>query len=184
MRARLSLELKVAVLSALAFLLMFVPAIPLFPPAPFLTYEPSEIPALVGGLLLGPSAGLAVIVVKSLLMFVYRCDPLNVLGTVMNAAAGVSLVGVASWYLRRYPRQAIQGVSLAAVAMTLVMAGVNYLVFDLFMELLGVQATFTASQYVVTFCVPFNMLKGLLSGALGYVIYQRISAKITGADAS
>ena len=180
MRSRLAWKLKVAVLSALAFLLMFVPAVPIFPPAPFLTYEPSEIPALVGGLLLGPSAGMAVIAVKSLLMLIYRCDPLSILGTAMNALAGVSLVGVASWRLRKNPRGVIRGIAMAVLVMTAVMVVANYFVFELFMKLLGVSSSLSSAQYVVAFCAPFNVMKGVLSGTLGYVIFKRLSPEVDG----
>lgn len=173
----LALQVKVAVLSALSFLLMLVPPIPLFPPAPFLKYEPSDIPALVGGLLFGPRAGIAVIAVKSLLMIIYRFDPINVVGTGMDALAAVLLVGFATWFAEKYPRRMVQGLIISVVGMIVLMMLPNFLIFDAFMKLLGGGSTITATNYVFLCCTPFNAIKGTLTAVVGYAIYKRVAAR-------
>src|SRR4030042_629409 len=54
---------RVGVLSAVAFLLMLLEFnFPFFPA--FLQYDPSEVPALIGGFAMGPAAGFAVVAGK------------------------------------------------------------------------------------------------------------------------
>ena len=57
---------KVGVLSAIAYVLMFIAApLPIFPS--FLKIDVSDIPAIFGGMSLGPMAGLAIVIVKNFL---------------------------------------------------------------------------------------------------------------------
>ena len=57
---------KIGVLSAIAYVLMFISLpLPIFPS--FLKIDLSDIPAIFGGMSLGPIAGLAIVIVKNLL---------------------------------------------------------------------------------------------------------------------
>ncbi len=178
MRGRLSVLVKIAVLSALSFMVLFLPHIPIFPPAPFLTYDASEIPALIGGFALGPVAGMAIVVVKNVLVILHRFDPLHLVGVPMNALAGCALVGVSSWYYWRKKtiRTAAAGLALGTLAMTAVMIPANYFIFDISMGIMHISPSFSATFYVFAFNVPFNLLKGALSSFLAFVIYKRVSA--------
>ena len=51
---------KLALLSALSILLMLTIRFPIIPSAPFLEYEPGDVPALIGAFLYGPGAGLLI----------------------------------------------------------------------------------------------------------------------------
>lgn len=178
MRGRLSNQVKIAVLAGLSFMLLFLPHIPIFPPAPFLTYDLSDIPALIGGFALGPLSGIAVVIVKNLLVLIHRFDPLHIIGLPLNAVAGCALVGVSSWYYWRNKslRAAVAGLFLGTAAMAAVMIPANYLIFDTFMKIMHLTPSFSATFYVFAFAVPFNLLKGLLSSVLAFLIYKRVSA--------
>ena len=57
---------KIGVLSAIAYVLMFISVpLPIFPG--FLKIDISDIPAIFGGMSLGPTAGLIIVIVKNLL---------------------------------------------------------------------------------------------------------------------
>ena len=57
---------KVGILSAIAYVLMFISVpLPIFPS--FLKIDLSDIPAIFGGMSLGPMAGLAIVIIKNFL---------------------------------------------------------------------------------------------------------------------
>ena len=178
MRSSLIKQVKIAVLSGMAFMIMLLPHVPIFPPAPFLTYDASEVPALLGGFALGPWAGMAIVIVKNLLILLYRFGPAHLVGIPMNTLAGCALVGVsASFYWRgKSMRTAAIGLLLGTLAMAAVMIPANYLIFDTIMGIMNLTPSFSVSFYVLALCTPFNLIKGLLSSLLAFLIYKRVSA--------
>ena len=57
---------KVGILSAIAYVLMFISVpLPIFPS--FLKIDLSDIPAIFGGMSLGPIAGIAIVIIKNFL---------------------------------------------------------------------------------------------------------------------
>ena len=76
-----------ALFCALAFVLTFV-EIPIFPPAPWLMYDPSGIVAFVAALAFGPSTGAIVVILPWVLKTLFTFD---VWGHVMAIVAGVAL---------------------------------------------------------------------------------------------
>ena len=51
---------QMAVLSAMSVLLVYLVHFPIFPAAPFLEYDPADIPILIGTFLFGPLGGLII----------------------------------------------------------------------------------------------------------------------------
>ena len=168
---------KIALLSSLSTLLMLALQVPLFPSAPFLTYDLSEVPALVAGFALGPLPGLAVVVVKNLLFVVQRPQLAELVGIPLNTVAGSILVGVSSaFYWRRKTRtRALAGLVLGALAMAALMIPVNLLVWPFFTWLLTGQDMPVVTSFVVATVTPFNLLKGALTGTLTFLVYKRFS---------
>ncbi|MEG0513940.1 MAG: ECF transporter S component, partial [Clostridia bacterium] len=91
---------KVGLLSAVAFLLMFIemPIPGLFPD--FLKIDISDIPALIAGLALGPVAGICVEVVKNFLHTIVATTTGGV-GELANIIVGSAFVVSTSFIYRR-----------------------------------------------------------------------------------
>ena len=66
-RARTLKVTTLGMLAAVAIVLVAVIHLPILPAAPFLEYDPADIPILIGTFLYGPWTGLALTVVVSLL---------------------------------------------------------------------------------------------------------------------
>jgi len=174
----LAIWVKISLLSSLSTVLMLAVQVPLFPSAPFLTYDLSEVPALVAGFALGPVPGMAVVVLKNLLFLVQRPQPSELVGIPMNLAAGMTMVGVSSgFYWKRKTRlRAMLGLALGAVTMAAVMVPVNLMALPLFAWLFGGVAKSDLVAFVLVIVTPFNLVKGALSGVLTFLVYKRISA--------
>ncbi len=174
----LAIWVKISLLSSLSTVLMLAVQVPLFPSAPFLTYDLSEVPALVAGFALGPVPGMAVVVLKNLLFLVQRPQPSELVGIPMNLAAGMTMVGVSSgFYWKRKTRlRAMLGLALGAVTMAAVMVPINLMALPLFAWLFGGVAKSDLVAFVLVIVTPFNLVKGALSGVLTFLVYKRISA--------
>ena len=86
-----------ALFCALSLITSFI-EIPIFPPAPWLEYDPSCVVALVAGLAFGPATGTIVVVLSWLVHLVFQFSPWGVL---MAIAANVSLVVPCSLIARK-----------------------------------------------------------------------------------
>ena len=72
-----------ALFCALSLILSFV-EVPIFPPAPWLMYDPSCVAALVAGLAFGPVTGALVVVLSWLLHLIFQFSPWGVLMAVIG----------------------------------------------------------------------------------------------------
>lgn len=175
---KLSSLLKVALLSSLATVLMNIQIATFFP---YLKYDPSELPALIGGFSLGPWAGLAIVVLKNLIFLGTHFSPQEMFGVSFNTIAGIAYVGTASgiYQLRKSKRMGKVSLVLGVIAMTLVMIPTQLVLFPVFQSwFLPDQAKLaqeTLIRMILLTFVPFNLLKGSITGLLTYFSYKRFS---------
>ncbi len=162
---------RIGMLGAVGFALMFTEfAIPGFPT--FLQYDPGDVPALIGGFAMGPVAGAAVALVKGLLFLISGKDEAGWLGTAANLACSLSLVVAAAVvYARvRTRKGALLGLGLGVVSMVAVMSVLNYLVF---LPAYGLPPA--AVPDAVRMTMGFNLVKGVLTATLTFIVYKRVS---------
>lgn len=172
--------LRLALLSAMAFVLMLfeVQLTPVFPFLPgFLKYDAGELPVLIAGSAFGPWPGVMVEVLKNLLFLASGKSSAGLVGVSANLLAGIALVVPQGYLYRRLQGHLTPAgrlaVSLAGgvVATTVVMGVANYYVF---LPLWGIPAAQTGSM-TMSAIVPFNLIKGVLTGILAMVIYPRVA---------
>jgi riboflavin transporter FmnP len=163
---------QVAVLGAFAFVLMYLEVpLPTFPV--FLKYEPGDVPALIAAFALGPVSGIAVEVIKAVLIDMFRSGGVGgPFGIFMNLLAGVSLVAVAgSYYKVEHTKVgAVRSLIFGVGAMTVVMIIANILLTPIFY---GIPRG-TVVGLVLPALLPFNLIKGLITSALTYLVYKRV----------
>ncbi len=181
---------KTAVLSVIAFLIMFIEfPLAIFPQ--FLKIDLSDIPALIGAFALGPMAGVVIELVKNILHGVIKGSSTMGVGELANFVVGSAFVYAAGivYYKNKTFKSALIGMGLGIVTMTIVAAIANYFVLipfyaklfnmpiDAFVSMAG-----EVNKYVVDFktfiilsIVPFNLIKGVIVVAITMVLYKRIS---------
>jgi riboflavin transporter FmnP len=179
---------KVSLLSAMAFLLMFFEfPLPLFPD--FLKVDLSDIPALLGALSMGPLAGVAIELVKNVLhLFISKTVGV---GELANFIVGATFVFTAGLIYRRSRtrKTALIGLAVGVVAMGIAASLANYYVLlPLYETVLHfpisaiVAATSKVNGAVVninTFIVysilPFNIIKGVIASIITFLMYKKVS---------
>ena len=185
-----------AMLSAVAFVLMFLDfSLPMFIPS-FVKMDFSDLPALLGSFALGPVYGIVISLVKNLLHLIIPGTSTAGVGEVCNFLLGAIFAYVAGFiYQRNKTRKtAILGAVAGAVAMAILSVPVNYFItypayvkfYNLPLEaILGMyQALLPAAdsliKCLIIFNMPFTLVKGLLDTVLCMLIYKSLSPILHG----
>lgn len=183
---------KISMLTAMAFVLMlFEFPIPGFPP--FLELDFSDLPALIGGLALGPVAGVIVEGGKILLNLAFNGTITAGIGELANFLIGGTFVFVASFIYHRNKtkKSAIIGLILGTLAMTIVGAVFNYyILLPFYAKIMGGMGSVvgfaakgnsnisSALGIVVLGITPFNIIKGSMVSLVTFASYKKISPLI------
>jgi len=159
-------------LAGLSLVVSLLIHFPIIPQAPFLLYDPGDIPLLVAGFKFGPGLGLLLTGVVSLLFALITGEggPWGVLMHFLATGSYVVLAGFI-YQRRRTKNGAITSLIVAPIFMTAIMVGANLLVTPLYM---GVGREVVEGMLLPAI-VPFNLLKGVINGAVTLLIYKRIS---------
>lgn len=161
-----------AVLSALSIVLMLIIRVPIIPAAPYLIYEPADVPIFIGTFLFGPLAGLAMTVVVSAIQAT-MLSPDGWVGFVMHVAATGTFVVTAGLIYKKVHK--LKGAIIALVAgtlaMTLIMIPVNMIIQPL---VYGYPLE-AVKSLIVPVLIPFNLIKAGVNSVITLIIYKSIS---------
>ncbi len=184
---------KIAMLTAVSFILyMYVKfPLPLFPA--FLDIQFSELPALLAGFSLGPVSGCLVIVLKCLLKLPFSSTSYS--GELTDILLGIAFVLPASLIYRhkKSRKNAIIGLAVGSILLTFCSVLVNYFIsvplyLELFFKgnwapLLGTIRPMFPNVTVDNFytcylfgaIVPFNLIRCLFVSLLTFITYKGLS---------
>ena len=179
---------KIAILSAIGYILMFisVPLPMLFPD--FLKIDISDLTALLGGVALGPLAGVTIAFLKNLLQFVTGMSTTGGVGEFANFLIGGSFVFTVSYiyYKKRELSGVIIGLLAGMVVMTIVGCVSNYFIILPFYQTIGwpidavvamgaaINPTIDSKMsFVIWMIAPFNILKSGLMSLLTLPMYKK-----------
>ncbi|MEG1312634.1 MAG: ECF transporter S component [Romboutsia sp.] len=180
-RTDLSIFIKIALLSAIAFILMYIdfPVIPMFP---WLKIDLSEVPVLMGAFAFGPMVGVVIEFMKVLLIIVLKGTHTAFVGEAANFIVGISMVVPASMVYRKSKtkKNAVIGMILGILVMQVVgiIANVYLLLPAYGMQMNPAELT----QYVTIGLLPFNGIKGILISLATYMLYKKLSVSIFKAE--
>lgn len=185
----LNKQIKISLLSVMAFLLMFIEvSIPVFPQ--FLKMDISDLPALIGTFALGPLSGVLIEFFKNLLHGLFVGKTVFV-GEFANFSVG-SLIVLTSgiiYKLNKTKKNAVLGLITGTLVMSLGAGLLNYFVLlplyeavlnipiDAIVEMSGkINHKITdLNTLVVWAIVPFNILKGFILSAITLSLYKKVS---------
>ena len=185
-----------AMLSAVAFVLMFIEfPIPMLIPS-FIKMDISDLPALLGTFALGPVYGVVIELVKNVLHILLKGTSSAGVGELCNFVLGASFAFTAGAIYQR--NKSCKGAIIASLAGAAVMAllcvPMNYFVvypayvvlYGMPMEaIIGMYQAILPGNYGLLFCLtvfnlPFTLCKGLLDALLCWFIYKPLSPVLHG----
>ncbi|HHW98262.1 MAG TPA: ECF transporter S component [Firmicutes bacterium] len=166
----------ISLLAAMSFVLMYVVQIPLLPVAPFLKWDPSDLPNVLGGLVLGPGAAFLIALIKCLLFLLLKGSE-GPIGAFMAFASSVALAVPCCIIYRRWSSHFgfLFSLLISTAVLTLTMGLVNYY------WALGVWGIPAEQRLPLlqTAILPFNVLRGVISSALIYPVYLALRQPLT-----
>ena len=185
-----------AMLSAVAFILMFIEfPIPMLIPA-FIKMDFSDLPALLGAFALGPVYGVIISFMKNLLHIVIKGTSTACVGELSNFILGAIFSAVAGYLYKHHKsrKTAIIGAVAGAVAMAVLSVPSNYfVVYPAYVQfyhmpleaILGMYQAILPSadsliKCLILFTLPFTLVKGLLDAVLCMLIYKPLSPILHG----
>ena len=158
-----------ALFCALAFVLTFV-EVPIFPPAPWLMYDPSGIVAFVAALAFGPSTGAIVVILPWVLKTLFT---FNVWGHLMAIVAGVALCVPAAVIARRVggARGLVAGMAAGAIIALVACVVGNIIVTPLYTAV----STADVIAMILPILLPFNALKIVINCVVTALIQRPVT---------
>jgi len=162
---------SIGLLVALSLVAGYFINFPIFPLVPDLVYDAGSVFLLIGAFKLGPRNGLLMSFLTATL-FALITGKGGPYGALMNFLATGTLVFVSSqiYFLYHNKKGAIFGMILGTLAMTLVMIPANLIIMPIY---LGVNRE-VVTNLLVPVIIPFNLLKGIISGVLTFILYKRL----------
>lgn len=189
--SKLNKLIKVALLAALAYMLMFLElALPIFPS--FLKLDISDLPAIISALAMGPLYGVAVELIKNLLHLMQTSS--GGIGELANFIVGSALIIPAGLIYGKNHTKLGAAIGLAVGVVCMAIAGglANYFIlipfYQSFMPIEAIVAMAAEVNGAVTnlftlvlfAIVPFNLFKGTIIAVLTLLLYKRVSPLLTG----
>lgn len=181
-----------AIMSALSAVLMFVEfSIPIMPS--FIKLDISDLPALITSYAFGPVCGVAVCLVKNLIHLL--ATQTAGVGELSNFIHGAIFVFVAGMFYKYHHNRkfAFIGAMAGDFAMAAMSFFINYFfVYPIYFKLMAPEAAILGAyqeilpsidslwKAILLFNVPFTFTKGLISVAITFAIYPKISPILKG----
>lgn len=178
-------------LSAVAFVLMYIEfPIPALIPA-FIKLDVSDLPELLASFALGPVWGIVVTLLKNILFAILHGTSSNYVGELCNFLLGSVFAFTAGliYHRGKSRKTALLGAVLGALLMAVVSVPVNYfVVYPAYVVVYGMPMEAIIGMYqainptadslmkcLVLFNLPFTFCKGMLDVVLCFLIYKPLS---------
>jgi riboflavin transporter FmnP len=164
---------KLGMLTALAVVLTWLIHFPVIPAAPFLVYDPADIPILIGTFAFGPLAGLLLTVATAgVQAFTVSADA-GLMGFLMHTIATGSMAVTCGliFFRSKSWKTAALGLALGTIVMTAVMIPLNLLLTPLFM---GAPVQVVADM-IIPAILPFNLIKVGINSVVTFILYKKSS---------
>ncbi len=162
---------SIGLLVALSIVAGYFIHFPILPQAPFLLYDPGSVFLLIGSFKLGPKIGVLMSLITAML-FAFITGQGGPYGALMNFLATGTFVFVSSqiYFLHHNKKGAILGLIFGTLAMTLIMIPANLIITPIY---LGVNGDIVVNMLIPAI-IPFNILKGIISGFITFILYKRL----------
>lgn len=191
-RAKVRYLTVTAMLSAVAYILMFIDfPIPFLIPS-FIQMDISELPALIGAFAMGPACGVSVCLVKNLLhLFITSTGGVGELSNFLLGVAFVLPAGMI-YKMKKGKKSAVRGALIGAVLMGIISIPINYfLTYPIYYNFMPQEVILEAYraivpsmknilQCLICFNMPFTIVKGLFSVGITMLTYKHLSPILKG----
>jgi len=178
-QTKVSRYVVIGMLSAVSYVLMLLDfPLPGFPS--FLKIDFSDIPALLGAIVMGPGTGVLIELFKNMIDVLTTGSETGVpVGHLANFATGTTFI-LTAYFIYSHVKSKkglTMGLAAATVVTALTMTILNYLVFiPLYAKFMNFELPKTL---VITAILPFNLLKGIILSSVFFLLFLRLQTWIS-----
>lgn len=165
-----------ALLAAMSVILIYLIRFPIFAAAPYLEYDPADIPLMIAGFMYGPVWGIAVTVVAAGIQALTVSAGSGIIGFCMHAlATGIYVLVSALFYMKSKKRlsDTIIALILGLIAAVAAMIPLNLI----FTPMYGTPIEMVKS-IMWPIIVPFNLIKFSINSAVTAILYRSLGVII------
>ncbi len=168
------------IMGALSVLLAVMIHFPIFPAAPFLEYDPADIPIFISTFLFGPLSGFLLTVIVSLVQGITVSSSSGVIGIIMHILSTGSFVLVAGNLYKKNKSRKNASLSLlsGALTMSIVMILWNVIITPIFMNV----DREIVLKMLIPAIIPFNVIKSGANAIITMLVYKKISKLVKKED--
>ncbi len=162
---------QMGMLAAISIVLVAFVRIPLIPAVPFLEYDMADAPILIAAMLFGTIPSLLILFAVSVIQaFLFGGN--GWVGLVMHfVASGALVILVGQFYHRKHKlSEAIIGMVLGTIAMTVIMIPMNY-IFTV--NFFGTPKA-VVDAMMLPGIIPFNLIKAGLNSLITGVVFKAL----------
>lgn len=168
----------IGMLSAIAYVLMLLNfPMPMFPT--WLKIDFSDVPALVGAIIMGPAAGVLIELIKNLLDIISTGSESGIpVGHIANFTTGLLFILPTYFVYKKVQSKkgVISGLIVATIITTIGMSVLNYFVFFPMYEIfMGFEMP---KLMIVTAIAPFNFIKCIMISIVFIVFYNKMAERL------
>ncbi len=160
-------------LCAVSVILVSIIHFPLFAAAPFLEYDPADVPIFIATFSFGPVAGFLVTIVTSVIQGTTVSASSGLYGILMHIISTGSFCLVSGVTYKKFHTKKGAAISLVigTLAMTLVMIPANLFITPYFM---GAPVS-VIKGLLLPVIIPFNFIKAAVNSVITFLLYKRIA---------
>ncbi len=163
---------ELAILCTMSIILLLLLRIPIIFNAPFLKYDPSDIPIVIGVTLFDLNSGFKILLAVTLIQgFLFSGS--GIVGMIMHLIS--SGIFIALFNITYKLGNAIIKVAMTSAIMTLLIIPINYIFMKLY---LGIP-TEVIKVLILSATIPFNLIKFSLNSALSILFIKIASNHIS-----
>lgn len=164
------------ILGAISVVLVALVHFPIMPAAPFLEYDPADIPILIGTFAFGAVPGLLLTIVVSIIQGLTVSSGSGIIGIIMHIFATGSCAFVAGsiYQKNKTVKSAIVALIVGTLVQTTAMVIMNLIFTPIFMA----TPIEVVIGMLVPIIIPFNLIKAGANCFLTFVLYKSISKYI------
>jgi riboflavin transporter len=168
----------IGMLSAIAYVLMLLNfPMPMFPT--WLKIDFSDVPALVGAIIMGPAAGVLIELIKNLLDIISTGSESGIpVGHIANFTTGLLFILPTYFVYKKVQSKkgVISGLIVATIITTIGMSVLNYFVFFPMYEIfMGFKMP---KLMIITAIAPFNFIKCIMISIVFIVFYNKMADRL------
>lgn len=180
---------QIGILATISYFLRFIELpLPIFPV--FLKLDISDVPAVFGGLAMGPAAGFIILTIKNIMQIISGGSSTGGIGEIANLViAGAYVVVVCMAYKKlRSKKGVIIGSIIGTIAMAITGAIIDYyVIFPLYAKIMiPMEQIIQMGQiinprvtnlykFMIWLVIPFNIIKGVLTTIVILPLYEKMS---------